>query len=441
MQRTPLELACLSKRVDIVHVLLDKGANTRVTSVCTEFLENCIASQTGKTKQTNPKQGQNSPACAKNKGKFEVSTEDFSNLALECERQRAQIRDLTEENQMLKAALGETASPKRKGKKPLKTMTDPNYATAIDTLAKTRQFNQIYRRDDMEAFQIHGVLGSGCSGIVFDCSVPQIVNRKMVAMHRVALKMLLNFDDFNTYQIAQVGQCEYDILWSVKDVHPNILPILSQFVGRPTQKMMDLCESKCHLELMFNPQEDNYKTTQFYITEKMECTLEEKLKQNLKTKQKRKYALQISSALKFLHKHHIVHRDIKPNNILVSCDDTIVLSDFGCCIQLDENYCATLDGIGNPTFIAPELCEQAKNGLKSIDYTSQYSWELGLMIYFICCGELPYQYEPLVFSNRMQLELTERFRGLLARAVLLNPLTRIPFPEFCTRLEKVRFYN
>ena len=68
------------------------------------------------------------------------------------------------------------------------------------------------------------------------------------------------------------------------------------------------------------------------------------------------YLAKISSALGEAHKHGIVHRDVKPANILFSDNDTPILTDFGIAKQVDTESDLTSTGIflGSPNYVSPE---------------------------------------------------------------------------------------
>lgn len=71
-------------------------------------------------------------------------------------------------------------------------------------------------------------------------------------------------------------------------------------------------------------------------------------------------AMQIASALSHAHKHHVVHRDIKPQNILVSVDGTIKVTDFGIARAATTNtYAADVNAMGSVHYFSPE---QARGG-------------------------------------------------------------------------------
>ena len=88
--------------------------------------------------------------------------------------------------------------------------------------------------------------------------------------------------------------------------------------------------------------------------------------------------------LTFVHEHHIVHRDIKPDNIICRQDKTLVLVDFGAAKVLETKYSAqTGTVIGSPEYIAPEQLRG-----KSVFGSDIYS--LGVTCLYLLTGVSPF---------------------------------------------------
>ncbi len=96
------------------------------------------------------------------------------------------------------------------------------------------------------------------------------------------------------------------------------------------------------------------------------------------------FSTQIASALSHAHSNGIVHRDIKPQNIIVINDDTVKVADFGIANLQSEVPNVENEAIGSVHYISPE---QAK-GLPADERSDIYS--LGIVMYEMLSGQLPF---------------------------------------------------
>jgi serine/threonine protein kinase len=97
----------------------------------------------------------------------------------------------------------------------------------------------------------------------------------------------------------------------------------------------------------------------------------------------------IAEALHYAHQHNIIHRDVKPSNILMPQEDWPVLADFGLVKRSDDDNSLTQTGtfMGTPSYISPE---QARD-LELDPRADMYS--LGVIMFEMVTGRLPFNYK------------------------------------------------
>ena len=109
------------------------------------------------------------------------------------------------------------------------------------------------------------------------------------------------------------------------------------------------------------------------------------------------FSIQIASGLEAAHEHHVIHRDIKPQNIIVSKSGNIKVTDFGIAKAATSTTMSTT-GIGSVHYISPE---QARGG-----YSDERSdiYSLGITMYEMVTGRVPFEGDTNVAIALMHIQ-------------------------------------
>ena len=99
------------------------------------------------------------------------------------------------------------------------------------------------------------------------------------------------------------------------------------------------------------------------------------------------FAIQIGKALEHAHSRGIVHRDIKPHNVMVLKNGSVKVTDFGIARMMSQSHTLTKEALGSVHYISPE---QAKGG--RVDNRSDI-YSLGVVMYEMMSGRPPYDGE------------------------------------------------
>jgi serine/threonine protein kinase len=154
-------------------------------------------------------------------------------------------------------------------------------------------------------------------------------------------------------------------------------------------------------------------------------------------------ALQIARALGFAHEHGLVHRDVKPQNVLLNGDGETKVTDFGIARSLDVHGGLTQTGtvMGTSDYISPEQARGARVDAQSDIYS------LGAVVYEMLTGEVPFPgdnfvavamrhiNEPVPSVRARRPDVPLRLDAAVQRAMAKDPRDRFgSMDELCAEL-------
>src|SRR6266849_3380993 len=140
----------------------------------------------------------------------------------------------------------------------------------------------------------------------------------------------------------------------------------------------------------------------------------------------------IGDALDYAHKHGIVHRDVKPANVLLGPDDNPVLADFGLAKLMESSSIKSLTGVttGTPAYMAPEQVTGSQVGPAADRYS------LATIAYEMLTGSIPFEGEGVLellyahvhrdpaLPSTLRPDLGERVDAVIMRGLAKDPRAR-----------------
>ncbi|KAK9831906.1 hypothetical protein WJX81_007961 [Elliptochloris bilobata] len=168
-----------------------------------------------------------------------------------------------------------------------------------------------------------------------------------------------------------------------------------KFIGKHGKSEKDVRNLRQEIEILGNLRHENIikmldwfetKTDFCVVTEFAHGELFEVLEddQRLGEAEVQRIAKQLVQALHYLHSNRIIHRDMKPQNVLIGANGVVKLCDFGFARAMSSNTVMLTSIKGTPLYMAPELVQE-------MPYTEAVDlWSLGVILYELFVGQPPF---------------------------------------------------
>ncbi|XP_037533791.1 calcium/calmodulin-dependent protein kinase kinase 1b [Nematolebias whitei] len=190
----------------------------------------------------------------------------------------------------------------------------------------------------------------------------------------------------------------------------------------------------CVLQVLDDPDEDGLHMAFELMTKGpvVEVPTDEPLTED----QARFYFRDVVLGMEYLHYHRIIHRDVKPSNLLLGDDGHVKIADFGVSNEFEGTDALLSSSAGTPAFMAPETMSEQQQSFsgKALDV-----WAMGVTLYCFVFGKCPFYDEYIVsLHNKIKSQpvefpqmpiISNELKDLIEKMLDKNPATRISLPE------------
>eukprot|EP00347_Sterkiella_histriomuscorum_P024288 403331651 len=141
------------------------------------------------------------------------------------------------------------------------------------------------------------------------------------------------------------------------------------------------------------------------------------------------YTVQMISALKYMHAHKVIHRDLKLGNLFLNDKMEVKIGDFGLATKLEFDGDRKRTICGTPNYIAPEILDGKTGHSYEVDV-----WSLGVIIYTLLIGKPPFETQDVKttyqrikkneYSFPDHVKVSKQSKSLIASILQLDPVQR-----------------
>lgn len=146
------------------------------------------------------------------------------------------------------------------------------------------------------------------------------------------------------------------------------------------------------------------------------------------------YLFQVINAVKYLHAHRVIHRDLKLGNLFLSEKMEVKVGDFGLATKLEFEGEKKRTICGTPNYIAPEVLDGKTGHSYEVDV-----WSLGVIAYTLAVGKPPFETSDVKTTYRRirmnaynfptEVQISEAIRSLISRILISDPTKRPTLDE------------